>query len=162
LIVTKSSNTLSLYFGSTSVSFLSSAPTVTLNTWKLIGFAASLTTDQKSTAGTVFSETSSAAFRVLNRASPMDLSTASVIRIGDASNSFSGQISVVRIMTPGGGIVRTTDLCSSDSTMELGTGSFSLVCSGTNRLNSADGECVASCADGTYEVTDAAVAFCSK
>ena len=54
------------------------------------------------------------------------------------------------------------DLCSSDSTMELGTGSFSLVCSGTNRLNSADGECVASCAADAYEVTDSVVSLCSK
>ncbi len=37
-----------------------------------------------------------------------DLVRVSVIRIGDATNSFSGQVSFVNILTPGGGFVKTS------------------------------------------------------
>jgi len=105
--VSQSSNELSLKFGSQELTLLSAAPTITLNEWKLIGFTASLKTNQGSTSGAIFRGTSSAPFSF---ESSMDFSTASVIRIGDASNSFSGQVSTVRIINPGGGIVRTSKL----------------------------------------------------
>jgi len=99
-----------MYFGSRQFTSITTAITVTLDEWKLIGFTASLNTNQKSATGMIFSGTSSSIFELKNQGSAFDLSTASVIRIGDTSNSFSGQVSFVRIMTPGGGIIRTSKL----------------------------------------------------
>ncbi len=82
---------------------------IALETWQLIGFTASIRTDLKFTEATVFSGTSSRRFfqPPYNPSEPpFDPSTLSFIRIGGATDSFGGDVSVVRIMTPGGGIIR--------------------------------------------------------
>ena len=135
------------------MSTIGTVSAVTLDEWQLIGFTAYLNTNMKTSEGTIFVGSSSYQFYKQSSPTAMDLSTASVIRIGDSTNSFSGDISVVRFMTPGGGIIRTTDLCSSDNSIELGVGSFPLACSGTNVLNPADGTCSSSCTGGTYYLT---------
>lgn len=84
-------------------------PPVALNTWQLIGFTASTRTDQIFTEVNVFSGTSSRGLYQPSTSSnrnPFDPSTISFFRIGGTTDSFDGDISIVRIMTPGGGVVR--------------------------------------------------------
>jgi len=181
LTVDKTSKQLSIAFKSSTgstfpVTTVGTAPTIALDTWQLIGFTASSNTVQKSVTGTVFCETSWNNFHRFSSPTAndiYDLSTASVIRIGDASNSFNGHISVVRVITPGGGFIRTSkqsykliisllkaDVCSSENSIELGAGSFALACSGTNILSSVDNKCYSSCPSGSYKFTDTATSLC--
>jgi len=108
LTVLQSSQVVSLAFVSGTFTQSGTLPVVTLDTWQLIGFATFLSTDKEATEGTVFVGTSWYQFYLQNAASSMDISTASVMRIGDTTNSISGEISLVRIVTPGGGIIRTS------------------------------------------------------
>ena len=158
----KSTRQVRLAFGSVNLGGSLAFPTVTLDQWQLVGFTVSLITNTKSTEGMVFVGTSWTHVRFQNYNNVFDLSTASVIRIGDTTNSFSGDISVARIITPGGGIVRTTDLCSSDSSIELGVGSFTLACSGTKSLNPDDNACVDTCPDGSFSASDTGFALCGN
>jgi len=97
---------MTINFGSTSSEATGTLPTLALDTWQLIGFTADINTGLKSISGTLFAGTSWCYFRTASGS--YDLSSASVIRIGDETNSFNGQISTVRITVPGGGIVRTS------------------------------------------------------
>ncbi len=104
--MTQSTKAVSLAFGSTPLDSTDPPPVVTLGTWQLIGFAVHLTNNQLNADATVF--VGSSWLQQYKRSSLMDLSTASVMRIGDASNSFEGDVSIIRITTPGGGIIRTS------------------------------------------------------
>ena len=82
------------------------SPPIARDTWQLIGFAAYVRTDMKYSEGSVFSGASARIFFQATTVSPFDFSALSFIRIGGGTNSFGGDISLVRIMTPGGGILR--------------------------------------------------------
>jgi len=116
LTVGQSSNQLSMAFKSSTLAFATAGtpPTITLDTWQLIGFTASSNTDQRAASGTVFCGTSWYNFQRSSQPSTYDLSTASVIRIGDASDSFNGHISLARITT-GGGFIRSSKLYPKNS-----------------------------------------------
>lgn len=75
--------------------------------WTLIGFTASLTADKKTMEGTIFVDTSSVQFYV-QKSQAMDISTVTTMKIG-GYGSLYGAISSIRIMTPGGGITRTSN-----------------------------------------------------
>ncbi len=107
MVVSQSDQTVSITFGSATLSKYGVAPSVTLDTWHLIGFAAHLTRDPKNTDVTIFVGTSW--YQRVQRSTPMDILSASVVRIGGATNSISGQISIVRITTPGGGFIKTSN-----------------------------------------------------
>ncbi len=156
----KTSKQTRLLLGSTTLGGSIAFPTVTLDQWQLIGYTVALTTDKKSTTGMVFVGTAWTHVRYNNYPTAFDLSTASVIRIGDSVNSFTGDISLARIVTPGGGIVRTTDLCSPDHTIELGVGSFGLACSGTKILNDKDNTCIDTCPSSSYSSSDNGFELC--
>lgn len=97
-------------FGNAAFVTTGRAPTITLNTWQLVGFTAYISANKKTSEGTFFVDASWAQFYGLNIGTTMDTSTAALLRIGDATNSVSGSISAIRIMTPGGGVVRTSKL----------------------------------------------------
>jgi len=166
-----------MLFGGQTFTSDGTPPTISLDSWQLIGFTVYLNADQKSSSGTIFCGSSSSHFTLDNQATAFDLSTASVIRVGDSSNSFNGQISLVRITTPGGGVIRNSnpyknfkslmfshiaDLCSSDNSLELGLGSFPLACSGANSLNTLDNTCYATCPDGTFSTSAPEASLCGK
>lgn len=98
-----------------SVSFTTTGtnPVVTLGVWQLVGFTAYLSADKRTNEGTIFVGTSWAQFSLENSVSVMDLSTASMIRIGGLTDSISGHISIVRIMAPGAGFIKTSNSISS-------------------------------------------------
>jgi len=81
---------------------------IVLGAWQLIGFTTHVRTDTKYSEGSVFCGTSSKIFFQAVTTTPFDFSTLSFIRIGGEANSFGGDISLVRIMTPGGGILRNS------------------------------------------------------
>ncbi len=107
----KSSLELQLSFG-TSIRTIygETVPSITLNEWQLIGFTAALITLQRWGDGFMFVGTSAVQYNWADVDYDMDLSTASVIRVGDTTDSFSGQVSVSRIMVPGGGFIKTSKL----------------------------------------------------
>ncbi len=104
------SNVVSLEWGSFSIKNDGIAPVAPLNEWQLIGFAANFPTDKQIVAGTIFVGTSWAGFFSLYQGPEMDLSTASLIRIGGGSDPISIQVSAVRIMTPGGGFIKSSNI----------------------------------------------------
>lgn len=52
--------------------------------------------------------------------------------------------------------------CSALNSIELGTGTFPLTCSGSNPLNMLDGKCYSSCPANTQSFSDGAVPICGK
>jgi len=70
-------------------------------------FTAHLTKAKTQTMGLVFAGTLLYQFKGVS-SQGMDLSQASVIRVGGASDSFSGHISFVRIMTPGAAVIKSS------------------------------------------------------
>ena len=62
-------------------------------------------TDQKNTEGNVIYGTAFTTFYQigLSNVDPTDISVLSVLRIGGETDSFGGDVSIVRMMTPGGG-----------------------------------------------------------
>lgn len=107
--MTQSNSQLSISFGSITAWTLSAgAPTVTVGVWQLIGFTGYISANKKTNEGTMFAGTTSRLFANENAIPTMDLSTATVMRIGGATGSFPGSISAVRVMSPGGGVIRTS------------------------------------------------------
>ncbi len=158
MAIMKSNRKVSIDLAKPGIAISGNFPVLTLNTWQIVGFTASIGPDRKSLQGAVFGETSFSQFYWTY--SEMDFSTLNFLRIGDSTNSFDGQISAIRVMTPGGGVFRTTDLCSSDNSIELGVGSFALACSGSNNL--FGGECVSTCPTNSFFISQAAVPICGK
>lgn len=109
MTVAQSTRQLQLYFGSLLLSMTNGNTAITLqasNMWQLIGFTAHLTKSRSQTTGLVFVGTLLYQFKGRG----MDLSPASVIRVGGASDSFSGHISYIRIMTPGAAVIKSSKL----------------------------------------------------
>ncbi len=101
-------------YGNPTLSFASATLTndgylsITANQWQLVGFTAYISSDKKTTEATLFSGYYSSSYVYLhNSPTELDISSASVIRIGGAIDSFSGQVSLVRMMRPGGGNVNS-------------------------------------------------------
>ncbi len=138
------------------------------NRWQLVGLSAYITSDKKTTEAILWVGAGFYTYNYLhNSPTTLDISAASVIRIGGATDSFTGQVSLVRFATPGGGnlissinsskILSLTpfldNLCSPESKVEFGASPFALSCSGTNSLSVIDSKCYASCPTGSRPVT---------
>ena len=146
---------------------------VTHDIWQLIGLSVSTDTKNGYPVGNVFLGTptglSDVSFPV-NLWTLVALENPEVLRIGP----FIGDISGVRIMTPGslyvsGGDFFTTLLsfslnliapCLADNVLELGVKSFPLLCSAGLSMNTKQGRCSDSC---TGEIpTGTPQAFCGN
>jgi len=81
-------------------------PTVTLKTWQLIGFTASVRSDKIGVTGSLFVDsTVTEVYTSTSMTTSIDLSAAAFIRVGAAGTSFLGNVFGVRITTPGGGFL---------------------------------------------------------
>jgi len=162
LLVSQTTNDLSLVAGTTAAVLYGTAPKITLDTWTLVGFSVSLSVDNKNALGTFFAGSSSVPFDIRASATAIDLQTAALLRVGSvtADNGFTGNISTVKIMTPAAGFIQSTSTCSATNKIELGLGSFGLSCADNANANIYDGKCYATCPDGTLPATGAAVPFC--
>ena len=136
---------------------LSSTPAIVkIGTWQLIGFSLVMNSNADWTFGTMFVDSSSVQTqRVFNPA--IDFTTSALLQVGgqSASDSFIGDVSGLKIMTPGAGIVSNSDFpsCSPANSLELGTQSFSLICSAGYSMNMQDGQCSSSCSGSVYSDT---------
>ena len=112
----QSTKAISLKYGSMDIAGagdLSKKPVViTLDTWQLIGFTVGISADKKAVDTTLFIGTSWAHYKQDLISPALDLSTATIIRVGDTTDSFKGQVSFIRIMTPGGGYIKTCNFPS--------------------------------------------------
>ena len=143
---------------------LSSTPAIVkIGTWQLIGFSLVMNSNADWTFGTMFVDSSSVQTqRVFNPA--IDFTTSALLQVGgqSASDSFIGDVSGLKIMTPGAGIVSNSDQpsCSPANSLELGTQSFSLTCSAGRSMSMQDGQCSNSCSG--YINTDTPQNLCGN
>ena len=119
--------------------------TVTIGAWHLIGFSLVKRKSGFAIFGTMFVDSSS----VQITSDFTDFTTSTLLRVGggSATDSFIGDVSGLKIMTPGAGIVSNSDFppCSSANSLELGIQSLSLICSAGRGMRLEDGQCSDSC-----------------
>jgi len=165
-------NSLYVYSGSTKFSATSEiTATIVRGIWQLIGFDLYLRADGQAILGSIYVD--GAVIRTYLIDTPVDLTTPTLLRVSGASNGFIGAVSALRIMTPGGSFANSkiffplvskqmkADTCLPENSLELGTNSFALSCSGTNVLNTLDSKCYASCpVEGAYLSTYTFVSLC--
>ena len=98
--------TSSATFGSTPSAL---RPKINLNTWQLVGFSLSFRANSARPTGTMFVGTTSVQ-TFSTSTEPYPLTTMTLLRIGgDAeTNSFTGDVSAVSVMTPGGSFAPTS------------------------------------------------------
>jgi len=165
LVVDQTSRDVNLLSGTTAVTVPSSTtlPKITLNTWTLVGFSVVLSSDGKNAFGTFFVDSTSITFDIRASATAMSLTNADLLRVGSVTgtNSFVGDISIVRVTSPGAGFTKTgTEQCLSTSQIELGSGSFGLKCTDTSMLSVVDSKCYSTCPDGTLASTGTVKPLC--
>ncbi len=97
---------IDFYASSTQANVAGTRPTITRNTWQLVGFDVYLRGDSMGTFGTMYIDTSSTQFYL--KATSVDLTTPTLLRVNSASNSFIGDVSALRFMTPGGGFTTSS------------------------------------------------------
>lgn len=103
----QSSLQLKMTLGGSTVSTTSTFPSVTLGSWQLIGFSMGPGVSNKASFGTVFIGSTSCQVYAYN-VNDFGLASATLLRIGGATQSFVGDISNVRIITPAGGFIRSS------------------------------------------------------
>ena len=129
------------------ISLSSTSATLTIGAWHLIGFSLVKRDDGFEVLGTMFVDSSS----LQTQTSPpyTDFTPSTLLRVGggSATDSFIGDVSGLKIMTPGAGIVSNSDFppCSPANSLELGTQSLSLICSAGRGMSLEDGQCLNSC-----------------
>jgi len=138
-----------MYAGASLMTSLSSTPAkITIGAWHLIGFSLVKRDSGFEIFGTMFVGSSSVQIQ-LATAPITDFTTSTLLRIGGggATDSFIGDVSGLKIMTPGAGIISNSDFppCSPANSLELGTQSLSLICSAGRGMSLEDGQCSNSC-----------------
>jgi len=83
-------------------------PPIALDTWQLVGFTVTVRTDLKYTEGIWFSGAASRRYYQNVQTQVYDFSSLAFLRIGGETGSFGGDIAIVRIISPGGGFIRTS------------------------------------------------------
>jgi len=132
---------------------------ISVGGWQLVGFSVSVNTNGKVALGVIFGGTKAEGMAT-HGLTAFDFIGATVLRVGDSTNSFIGDVFSVRIMTPGGGFVPNT-ACSPDHEMELDSSSFPLICNSDLYLNSLDNLCYTECPSETTAYSDTPVKICA-
>ena len=137
-----------MYAGASLMPSLSSTPLIiTVGAWHLIGFSLVRGDDGSRVFGTMFVDSSSV--QTQDTGSYIDFTPSTLLRVGggSATDSFIGDVSGLKIMTPGAGIVSNSDFppCSPANSLELGIQSLSLICSVGRGMSLEDGQCSNSC-----------------
>ncbi len=147
-------------------------PTITLNTWQLFYLNLYATPDSSSIALNLFVGDSfvTGSSRTLGDLSALKL------RVGDSTKSFIGDVSTVRILSPGVRFLSlskklfffllksnfpSADTCSSN--IGIGFDAYALSCSESASFNPYYNKCYSSCPiDATTPFTDAPLTLCCK